>query len=50
MTYTIPKALKSRYNDADVKGLTVLDSISQITHIIGGIMGFIFGITARGRR
>ena len=32
-----------------INGLTSLDSISQITHIIGGIMGFIFGLTTKGR-
>ena len=32
-----------------INGLTSLDSISQITHIIGGAMGFIFGLTTKGK-
>ena len=33
-----------------INGVTAMDSISQITHIIGGILGFIFGLTTGGRR
>ncbi len=33
-----------------INGITAVDSISQITHIIGGVMGFIFGITSGGKR
>ena len=33
-----------------VDGLFSADNISQLTHIIGGILGLIFGFTIRGRR
>ena len=33
-----------------INGITAIDSISQITHIIGGITGFVFGLTVKGKR
>ena len=33
-----------------INGVTAMDSISQITHIIGGVTGFIFGLTSGGKR
>lgn len=30
-------------------GLTAMDNISQITHVIGGVVGFILGLTVKGR-
>ena len=33
-----------------VDGLFTSDNISQLTHIIGGMMGLIFGFTVRGHR
>lgn len=33
-----------------VDGLFSSDNISQLTHIIGGVLGLIFGFTIRGRR
>ncbi len=32
-----------------INGVTAIDSISQITHIIGGATGFIFGLTSKRR-
>ena len=33
-----------------VDGLFTADNISQLTHIIGGVLGLIFGFTIKGRR
>jgi len=33
-----------------INGIASIDSISQITHILGGAMGFVFGITATGKK
>jgi membrane associated rhomboid family serine protease len=32
-----------------INGVTAIDSISQITHIIGGVTGFIFGLSFKGK-
>ena len=31
-------------------GLTAHDNVSQITHVVGGVCGLIFGFTSRGRK
>ena len=31
-------------------GLTALDNVSQLTHIVGGICGLVFGFTIKKRR
>ena len=33
-----------------INGIASIDSISQITHILGGAMGFVFGITIAGKK